>query len=146
MCKTAWVKKKHCCQQSAFFATITPSKVRNCGDHLRCEISSRALVTFQNIENTRKQEETIWIKYALCSYFDKISYTYSGFFKENVRYPVWTCRDPISLILRRRGGHILKYCVGCMQQPGGQMWNVGAHIWNGGPGTTAPHRWRRPWF
>jgi len=24
------------------------------------------------------------------------------FFKENVRYPVWTCRDPISLILRTR--------------------------------------------
>jgi len=24
------------------------------------------------------------------------------FFKENVRYPVWTCRDPISLILGTR--------------------------------------------
>ena len=24
---------------------------------------------------------------------------YISFFKENVRYPVWTCRDPISLIL-----------------------------------------------
>jgi len=21
------------------------------------------------------------------------------FFKENIKYPVWTCRDPISLIL-----------------------------------------------
>jgi len=25
-----------------------------------------------------------------------------GFFKENVRHPVWTCRDPISLILGTR--------------------------------------------
>jgi len=25
MCKTAWLKKKHCCQQSAFFATDTSS-------------------------------------------------------------------------------------------------------------------------
>jgi len=24
------------------------------------------------------------------------------FFKENVRYPVWSCRDPISLILGTR--------------------------------------------
>jgi len=24
------------------------------------------------------------------------------FFKENVRYPVWTCRDPIALILGTR--------------------------------------------
>jgi len=24
---------------------------------------------------------------------------YKGFSMENVRYPVWTCRDPISLIL-----------------------------------------------
>jgi len=27
---------------------------------------------------------------------------YRFFFKEKVRYPVWTCRDPISLILRTR--------------------------------------------
>jgi len=27
---------------------------------------------------------------------------YISFFKENVRYPVWTCRDPISLILGTR--------------------------------------------
>jgi len=27
---------------------------------------------------------------------------YQGFFKENVRYPAWTCRDPISLILGTR--------------------------------------------
>jgi len=26
----------------------------------------------------------------------------SVFFKENVRYPVWTCRDPISVILGAR--------------------------------------------
>ena len=30
-----------------------------------------------------------------------------GFFKENVRYPVWTCRDPISLILGTRFSLIL---------------------------------------
>jgi len=27
---------------------------------------------------------------------------YQFFFKENVKYPVWTCRDPISLILGTR--------------------------------------------
>jgi len=27
---------------------------------------------------------------------------YQVFFKENVRYPVWTCRDPISLFLGTR--------------------------------------------
>ena len=31
------------------------------------------------------------------------------FFKENVRYPVWTCRDPISLILETRFSMILKH-------------------------------------
>jgi len=50
------VKKKHCCQQSAFFATNTHSEVRNCTDHLRSEISSRALATFQNRKKTQKQE------------------------------------------------------------------------------------------
>jgi len=30
------------------------------------------------------------------------------FFKENVRYPVWTCRDPISLILGIRFSLILR--------------------------------------
>jgi len=29
----------------------------------------------------------------------KQEYIIAGFFKENVRYPVWICRDPISLIL-----------------------------------------------
>jgi len=29
------------------------------------------------------------------------------FFKENVRYPVWICRDPISLILQNRFSLIL---------------------------------------
>ena len=31
----------------------------------------------------------------------------------------------------RRGGHILKYCIRRMQQPGDQTWN-------GGSGTTGP--------
>jgi len=51
--------KKHCCQQSAFSATNTPPKVRKCAeppDHLRSEISSRALATFQNIGKAQKQE------------------------------------------------------------------------------------------
>jgi len=38
------------------FVTNTPSKVRNCADHLPSEISSRVLATFQNKEKTRKQE------------------------------------------------------------------------------------------
>jgi len=59
MCKTARVKKKHCCHQGAFFVTNTPSKVRNCADYLRSEIPSRALATFQNKEKTRKQDEAI---------------------------------------------------------------------------------------
>jgi len=51
--------KKHCCQQSAFFATNAPSK----GAKTRCttrtltsEISSCACATFQNIGTARKQE------------------------------------------------------------------------------------------
>jgi len=91
MCKTAWVKKKHCCQQGAFFVTNT----------LKCATAQWNLISrtcdIPKQRKTRKQE-AIRIKCALCSYFDKVSYTYSGFFKENVRHPVWTCRDPISLI------------------------------------------------
>ena len=36
----------------------------------------------------------------------------------------------------QKGGHILKYGIGCMQQRGGQTWNWGAQISNGGLGTT----------
>jgi len=54
------VKKKHCCQQSAFSATNAPMKVRKRAeppDQLRSEITShRALATFQNIGKARKQE------------------------------------------------------------------------------------------
>jgi len=32
----------------------------------------------------------------------KFSIQSGFFFKENVRYPIWTCRDPISLILGTR--------------------------------------------
>ena len=35
-------------------------------EHLRSGISSRALVTFQNIEKARKQGEAIWIKRVVC--------------------------------------------------------------------------------
>ena len=35
------------------------------------------------------------------------SLVYAGFFKENVRYPVWICRVPISLILGTRFSLIL---------------------------------------
>jgi len=34
-------------------------------------------------------------------------WTIPEFFKENVRYPVWTCRDPISLFLGTRFSLIL---------------------------------------
>jgi len=52
---------KHCCQQNAFFATNAPSKVAQMRrsllpDHLRSEISSGALATFQIIGRARKQE------------------------------------------------------------------------------------------
>jgi len=30
---------------------------------------------------------------------DLTDFLAQGFFKENVRYPVWICREPISLIL-----------------------------------------------
>jgi len=56
------------------FATKVPSKVHDCTDHLRSEISPRAIATFHNIEKTRKQEEAISIKCLLCSHFDKILY------------------------------------------------------------------------
>jgi len=85
--------KRSIATNKAYF--LQPILPRKCADHLRCEISSRAFATFQNKQKTRKQEEAICIKCVLCSYFDKILYTYSGFCKENVRHLVWTCRDPI---------------------------------------------------
>jgi len=73
MCKEASVRKKHCCQQSAFSAT-NALKLRKCAeppDRLRSEISSRALATFQNIGKSRKQE-AISIKCVVCLYFHKV--------------------------------------------------------------------------
>jgi len=73
------VKKKHCCQQSAFFAINAP-KVWNCAvpsDDLRSEISYRALATFQNIGKTIKQGTL----FQLNMYFVRILikfYTYSN--------------------------------------------------------------------
>jgi len=52
-------EKKHCCQQNDFLAVDAPSKVRYSAippDHLRSEISSRGLVTFQNLGKTREKE------------------------------------------------------------------------------------------
>jgi len=40
---------------------------------------------------------------------------YQFFFKENVRYPVWTCRDPISLILWTRFS-ILRTRIGSLKR------------------------------
>jgi len=58
------VKKKHCCQQNAFFAINAPSEgaqMRNSlpPDHLRSEISYRALPVLQIIGKARKQREAI---------------------------------------------------------------------------------------
>jgi len=39
---------------------------------------------------------------------------------------------------KQQGGTFLKYSIGCMQQPGGQMWNGGNRFQMGGPGTTGP--------
>jgi len=36
------------------------------------------------------------------------------------------------------GTTFLKYCIGCMQQPGGQTWNGGHRFQLGRPGTTGP--------
>jgi len=36
------------------------------------------------------------------SWFVFVRYVYQGFFKENIRYLAWICRDPISLILGTR--------------------------------------------
>jgi len=54
-------ERKHCCQQNAFFAT-NALKVRKYAvrpDHLRSEISSRALATLQIIGKVPKQGESI---------------------------------------------------------------------------------------
>jgi len=53
---------------------LQPTLLLRCAeppDHLRSEITSRALATFQNIGKARKQE-AIWIKCVVCSYFHKI--------------------------------------------------------------------------
>jgi len=57
-----------------------PSKVRNCINaqyHTICAVKSPShpLATFQKIGTIRKQE-AIWIKCALCSYFDKLLYLF----------------------------------------------------------------------
>jgi len=36
----------------------------------------------------------------------------------------------------KEGATFLKYCIGCMQQPGGQTWNGGHRFQMGGTGTT----------
>ena len=59
---------------SASFAINAPFYVRNCvvpPDHLRSEISSRALAPFQKIGKARKQEAS-WIKSVVCPYLHKI--------------------------------------------------------------------------
>ena len=38
----------------------------------------------------------------------------------------------------QKGCHILKYSIGCMQQPVGQTWNGGHRFQMGEPGTTGP--------
>jgi len=38
-------------------------------------------------------------KVEVCTLSNNLYALYQVFFKENVRYPVWICRDPISLIL-----------------------------------------------
>jgi len=38
----------------------------------------------------------------------------------------------------RRGATFLKFCIGCMQQPGGQTWNERTQISNEGNGNTVP--------
>jgi len=55
-------EKEALLQQNAFFAINYPSKIRKSAvppEHLRIEISSRALVTFQIIGKARKQGEAI---------------------------------------------------------------------------------------
>ena len=55
-------KRSIAANKAHFLQLILPlTEARNCADHLRSEISSRALAPFQNIEKTRKQEEAIWI-------------------------------------------------------------------------------------
>jgi len=52
--------------------------------------------------SVRKVSVTLlfYLKLAMnCSVAVFVLYALSGFLNENVRYPVWTCRDPISLIL-----------------------------------------------
>jgi len=51
--------------------------------------------------NELKKEAKIRLLRWLCVKKDK-ELLFQGFFKENVRYPIWTCRDPISLILGTR--------------------------------------------
>jgi len=63
MCKEARAKKKHCCQQRAFFATNAPSKMRNCAvppDHFCSKISS--LTAFPKQRKYKKTREAIRIK------------------------------------------------------------------------------------
>ena len=61
--------------KTRFLQTMLPLKVCKCAappDHLRSEVSSRALVTFKIIAKVWKQGEGIWIKCVDFSYFREI--------------------------------------------------------------------------
>jgi len=47
---------------------------------------------------------------------------------------------------QKGGGTFFKYCIGCMQQPGGQTWNGGSTDFKWGAGHHCPPRWRWPWI
>jgi len=74
------VKEKDAANKTHFLQPMLPLKVRNCvvtPEHLRSEISTRALATFQSTGKERKQGEGIRIKCVVCSYFHKILHLYS---------------------------------------------------------------------
>ena len=65
-----------------------------------------------NIAHTHKCPCRLISLQGQCS---NVKWTLFSFFKENIRYPVWTCREPISLILGTRFSLILGARIGSLK-------------------------------
>jgi len=96
----------------------------SCSD-LQCQVIlgwlvERACVVFQNAPRAHT-----WFDVFSASNYE---YSITVFFKENVRYAVWTCRDLISLILVTRFGSLKQFKKPCIRasfcsKPTVLIWN-----------------------
>jgi len=87
-----------------FLQPMLPLQCANAKYHHNiCAVKSHpAHLQLSKTLKKHEKRKAIWTKYIFCLYFMKICIYSSFLFKENIKYPVWICRDPISLILGTR--------------------------------------------